>query len=126
MPIPGVRGEPGRDGADGVDGAPGQDDLPGDDGAPGWTESPGRRVRWDRPVPRDRKVSRAHSASRAAGRAGTARTGLPGQGPPEPDCPDRYSLQPPADDADALVCRRDGALQPDPSPSDEGRLLSLG
>lgn len=33
-------------------------------------------------------------------------------------CPDGYSLQAPADDPDALVCRRDGAPQPsDPSPS---------
>lgn len=33
-------------------------------------------------------------------------------------CPDGYSLQAPADDPDALVCRRDGAPQPsDPSPT---------
>lgn len=37
-------------------------------------------------------------------------------------CPDGYSLQPPADDPDALVCRRDGA----PPPKHGGGLLSLG
>ncbi|MGW0584357.1 collagen-like protein, partial [Streptomyces sp. NPDC002920] len=32
-------------------------------------------------------------------------------------CPDGYSLQPPPDDPDALVCRKDGAPQPSDSPS---------
>ncbi|MDX3353881.1 hypothetical protein PV703_11285 [Streptomyces sp. ME01-24h] len=37
---------------------------------------------------------------------------MPGpQGPAGPTCPDGYSLQAPAYDPDALVCRKDGAPQ---------------
>ncbi|WP_199783147.1 hypothetical protein [Streptomyces alboniger] len=65
----------------------------------------------------------------APGAGGTA--GPPGPqgepGPPGKDadgeegrdgesCPDGYSAQPPTDDPDALVCRRDGT--PDPEPDD--------
>ncbi|MGB8941120.1 MAG: hypothetical protein WCD21_12935, partial [Streptomyces sp.] len=39
-----------------------------------------------------------------------------GAGPAGPSCPDGYSLQAPASDPDALVCRRDGAPPPDPDP----------
>ncbi|MEU9405021.1 collagen-like protein [Streptomyces sp. NPDC048281] len=42
------------------------------------------------------------------------------QGPAGPNCPDGYSLQAPSWDPDALVCRRDGA--PDPSPTPTGLL----
>lgn len=40
-------------------------------------------------------------------------------------CPAGYSLQAPADDPDALVCRRDGAPQPNDSPSTGPTLLGL-
>ncbi|MFF7171075.1 collagen-like protein [Streptomyces pseudovenezuelae] len=40
-------------------------------------------------------------------------------------CPDGYSLQAPADDPDALICRRDGAPQPSDSPSASPTLLGL-
>lgn len=43
-------------------------------------------------------------------------------------CPDGYSLQPPAGDPDALVCRRDGAStpsEPDPSPTQGPTILGL-
>lgn len=39
------------------------------------------------------------------------------RGPAGPSCPDVYSLKPPADDPDALVCRRDGAPYPEPGNS---------
>lgn len=44
------------------------------------------------------------------------------RGPAGPSCPDGYSLQAPSWDPDALICRRDGA--PDPEPSDGSGLLS--
>ena len=46
------------------------------------------------------------------------------KGDPGPACPDGYSLQAPAYDPDALVCRRDGA--PQPSQKKNGGLLSMG
>lgn len=56
----------------------------------------------------------------AAGKDGTnGRDGANGQ-----TCPPGYSLQPPPDDPDALVCRRDGA-EPPSSGSRKG-LLDLG
>lgn len=101
-------GEPGEDGVSGADGQPGE---PGQDGEPG---SPG-----------------SDGAQGPAGPAGPeGPQGPPGeqgprgdQGPAGPACPDGYSLQTPASDPDALVCRRDGA--PQPGPSSEGGLLSM-
>lgn len=46
------------------------------------------------------------------------------RGPAGPACPDGYSLQAPSYDPDALVCRKDGA--PDPQPSNGNGLLSMG
>lgn len=46
-------------------------------------------------------------------------------GPPGPSCPDGYSPQAPSWDPDALVCRRDGAPDPEPSPSDRPTLLGM-
>jgi hypothetical protein len=85
-------------------------------------------------------VTGSPGPSGAQGEPGATVTGPPGPagptgpaGPPGPagqdgkdgtdgrdgqTCPDGYSLQAPADDPDALICRRDGAPQPsDPSPS---------
>lgn len=96
VPIPGPRGLPGTDGTDGGDGAPGDPGRPGSDGSDG---APGKD-------------------------GATGPQGPPGvqgpRGPAGPACPNGYSLQPPADDPDALVCRRDGAPQPEPSPSAAG------
>lgn len=97
-------GKPGQDGEDGAPGSSGQDGTPGQDG---------------------------ESVMGPAGPAGPE--GEPGpagpRGEPGADgrdgqtCPDGYSLQAPAYDPDALVCRKDGA--PDPEPSSGGGLLSL-
>ncbi|WP_435215943.1 collagen-like protein [Streptomyces sp. bgisy034] len=102
---PGPSGSPGRDGVDGSDGASGE---PGADGATG---PPG-------------------PAGEAGPQGERGEQGVPGergpqgeQGPPGPACPTGYSLQAPSWDPDALVCRRDGA--PDPEPTDNGGLLSM-
>lgn len=119
---PGPRGEPGspgRDGTDGDDGQSGEDAVgePGPSGQPGSDGSPGEPGEPGSP-----------------GEPGPA--GPPGpQGEPGPagadgedgrdgqTCPDGYSLQAPADDPDALVCRRDGA--PDPKPGNGPLALAL-
>jgi hypothetical protein len=46
------------------------------------------------------------------------------RGPAGPACPDGYSLQAPSYDPDALVCRRDGAPEPDDEPGNGQGLLS--
>ncbi|NUP37040.1 MAG: collagen-like protein [Streptomyces sp.] len=89
-PSPGKDGQDGKDGANstvpGPSGAPGQDStVPGPQGPAGPAGPPGKDGQ--------------------DGRDGT--DGRDGQ-----TCPDGYSLQPPPDDPDALVCRRDGAPQP--------------
>ena len=120
VPIPGPKGDPGRPGQDG---APGADGKPGDDGAPGTPGQDGE--------PGEPGVDGAPGADGVQGPAGPegpqgpqGEQGPRGEkGPPGPDCPDGYSLQAPSWDPDALVCRRDGA--PQPSPNDEGGLLSM-
>lgn len=84
--------------------------------------------------------------SGAKGEPGATVTGLPGPpGPAGPQgehgkdgrdgadgsdgqtCPDGYSLQPPPDDPDALVCRRTGTPPPsDPAPSPSTAPSTLG
>jgi hypothetical protein len=119
VPIPGPRGpqgEPGRP-------APTITPSPGASGAPG----------------RDGDDSTVPGPVGPQGPPGDTVTGPPGpqgergeQGPrgepgaPGPACPDGYSLQPPADDPDALVCRRDGAPDPQPGNGGGGGLLSAG
>lgn len=127
VPIPGPAGPPGPKGEPGraaptITPSPG---VPGASGAPG---APGVGV------PGGRGPS---------GEPGATVTGPPGPaGPPGKDgtngkdgrngqtCPDGYSLQTPSWDPDALVCRRDGAPQPDdpspsPSPGPSSSLLGL-
>ncbi|WP_030682153.1 hypothetical protein [Streptomyces cellulosae] len=118
---PGPEGEPGAPGPSGSPGANGEDGSSGQDGSAGEPGEPG--------------------ATGPAGPAGPAGPqGDPGpagpQGPPGENgqdgvdgtdgqtCPDGYSLQAPSYDPDALVCRRDGA--PDPEPSSGGGPLSMG
>lgn len=107
VPIPGPRGPSGppgkavdgKDGRDGKDGAPGADStVPGPSGPPGRDGKDGA----DSAVPGP-QGERGEKGDR--GEQGPA-------GPPGPACPDGYSLQPPPDDPDALVCRRSGAPQP--------------
>lgn len=115
VPIPGPagprgpQGEPGRPGTDatgspgqpGASGQPGADStVPGPQGPPGATVTgpPGAQgERGEQGVPGERGEQ---------GPAGPA-------GPAGPNCPDGYSLQAPAWDPDALVCRRDSAPQPE-------------
>lgn len=99
---PGPKGDPGRpaptitpaDGRDGADGTPGADStVPGPAGPSGPTGPVGQQ----------------------------GPPGVDGQdGEDGQTCPDGYSLQPPADDPDALMCRRDGA----PDPAERRSLLS--
>lgn len=96
----GADGKNGSNGKDGQDGAPGADStVPGPTGPPGPQGSAG-------PPGKDGQ----DGAPGADGKDG--QDGRDGQ-----TCPDGYSLQPPPDDPDALVCRRDGAPDPDPSSS---------
>lgn len=127
---PGSRGEPGQS----VTGSAGPQGEPGTPGSPGPTGPAGQ------PGTAGTSGSSATGAPGAAGVPGPAGPqGDPGPaGAPGADgkdgadgadgrdgqtCPDGYSLQPPASDPDALVCRKDGA----PSPSAPGGgLLGAG
>lgn len=118
VPIPGPSGATGPRGEAGASGAPGKDGVDGSDGVAG---EPG-----------------AVGATGPAGPAGPQ--GEPGpagpQGEPGPagadgqdgsdgqTCPDGYHLEAPSWDPDALVCRRDGAPQPD-EPGNGGGPQSL-
>lgn len=120
--IVGPRGPQGEPGSPGPSGSPGKDGKDGDDGSKGanGVGSTG--------------PTGAAGSDGAAGQSGPQ--GEPGPAGPEgpagkdgadgkdgQTCPDGYSLQPPADDPDALVCRRDSAPQPQKK---ESGLLSLG
>jgi hypothetical protein len=121
---PGVPGRDGLDGADGAVGSPGPSGSPGGDGSDGADGKPG-----------------AVGPSGAPGPAGPpGPQGEPGpagpQGAPGADgadgvdgedgqsCPDGYSLQAPSYDEAALVCRKDGAPEPEEpeGPQAEGAL----
>lgn len=134
---PGSRGEPGR----GEPGPPGQTGPRGDTGPPGPSGpagSPGPSGSPGRPGAAGAAGVGQAGADGIDGQDGPAgppgpqgepgpagpqgEQGPPGpQGPPGEDgtdgqpCPAGYSLQAPAGDSDALVCRRDGAPQPTPS-----------
>lgn len=124
VPIPGPRGpagEPGSPGPSGSPGSPGEDGADGVDGSSGQAGDPG--------------ATGAPGTAGSAGPAGPAGPqGDPGPagpqgeqgpagpqgdvGPAGPGCPDGYSLQAPAWDPDALVCRRGSA------PSDDSDMPS--
>ncbi len=114
VPIPGPRGpagnpgEAGRDGASGKPGSAGPSGKPGEDGADG---AAGQQGPQGEPGPA--------GPQGPAGPPGTdgqdGRDGADGRD--GQTCPDGYSLQPPPDDPDALVCRRNGAPAPEPDPS---------
>jgi len=101
VPIPGQRGETGPKGERGEPGASGE---PGADGSPGASGAPG--------VPGADGAQGPQGVQGERGEKGD--TGEQGpRGEPGPDCPDGYHLEAPSWDPDALVCRRDGAPQPD-------------
>ncbi|MFB7162346.1 collagen-like protein [Streptomyces sp. NPDC056242] len=117
---PGPKGEPGEPGSPGPSGSPGKAGKDGGNGTDGVGST---------------GPSGAAGSDGAAGPPGPQ--GEPGPAGPEgpagkdgadgtngQTCPEGYSLQPPADDPDALVCRRDGA--PQPQKKNNGGLLSLG
>lgn len=123
VPIPGPRGPQGEPGTPGPSGSPGSSGAEGSDGQAGAAGEPGTAGATGPPgVP---------GPVGPAGPAGPQ--GEPGpagpQGPAGEDgrngqtCPDGYSPQAPSYDPDALVCRKDGA--PDPDPEDPS-LLSAG
>ena len=116
VPIPGPRGLPGRSGTDGSDGQPGEPGEPGGDGEPGEPGADGQDG-----APGERGPQGEPGVQGPRGEQGPqGETGPPGaagpRGPAGPSCPDGYSLQAPDYDPDALVCRRDGAPQPEPQP----------
>jgi hypothetical protein len=106
--------------------------IPGPPGPKGDKGDPGKAAPTVTPSPGASGASGASGSDGATGPQGPqGETGVTGpQGPAGPrgdpgpagadgkdgqTCPDGYSLQPPADDPDALVCRRDGAPQPSDS-----------
>lgn len=115
---PGPSGPPGPPGPSGASatGSPGKNGDDGEPGAPGSSGQPGE------PGQDGESVTGPAGPAGPQGEPGPA--GAQGergeQGPPGPNCPDGYSLQAPASDPDALVCRRNGA--PDPKPTDDGPL----
>ncbi|MCX5052777.1 collagen-like protein [Streptomyces sp. NBC_00474] len=136
--LPGARGEKGERGATGAGGAAGAGGASGPRGEPGPSGPPGPEGQ-DGPEgspgpsgpPGDPGPAGAYGSAGAAGPEG--RSGSDGtqgvQGPrgekgelgpkgdPGPACPDGYSLQVPATDPDALVCRKAGAGAPAPTPA---------
>ncbi|MEV0931544.1 collagen-like protein [Streptomyces phaeochromogenes] len=92
----GEPGEPGPAGADGLNGANGTDGAGGAAGPPGSDGSQGYQGPKGEPGPKGEKGEK---------------------GDPGASCPDGYTLQAPAGDPDALVCRRSGGAAPEPEPA---------
>src|ERR1044072_6979328 len=110
---PGPRGPPGPSGAPGKSGADGSPGSAGEPGAVGPTGPAGPQGVQGEPGPAGPQGEPGPAGADGA-------DGQDGQA-----CPTGYSWQAPADDPDALVCRKDGAPNPSPDPSSNG-LLSLG
>ncbi len=103
-PAPTLTPSPGASGASGAPGRPGADStVPGPPGPPGA----------DSTVP-----GPAGPAGPQGERGEKGDTGA--TGPAGEACPEGYSWQAPADDPDALVCRRDGAPPPSDEPGNSG------
>lgn len=108
---PGASGSPGRAGEDGVDGKPGASGSPGSDGKDGVDGA-------DSTVPGPTGPAGLQGEQGVQGPQGEqgvrGEQGPQGeQGPAGPECREGYSLQAPSYDPDALVCRKDGAPDPD-------------
>ncbi|GAB2732868.1 collagen-like protein [Streptomyces bullii] len=128
VPIPGQKGDPGEPGRPGKDGAPGTPGEDGSDGAPGEPGAAGEPGQDGAQGPMGPEGPQGPQGEQGppGERGPQGEQGPRGeQGPPGPDCPDGYSLQAPSWDPDALVCRRNGAPDPEPSPSSSG-LLAVG
>lgn len=114
-----VTGPPGSAGAVGPSGAPGEDGKAGARGKPGASGAPGAAGATGAagPVGATGPVGPSGPQGVQGEPGATGPQGVKGdtgeRGPAGPACPDGYSLQAPSYDPDALVCRRDGAPQPD-------------
>ncbi|WP_330349558.1 collagen-like protein [Streptomyces sp. NBC_00582] len=105
VPIPGPRGpqgETGQPGKPGPSGSPGTDGKDGTAGVPGTDGAQGPVGPTGPAGPQGQQGPQGDQGDRGE------------QGPAGPTCPDGYSLQAPAWDPSALVCRQDGG------PSDSG------
>lgn len=116
-----VTGPPGEQGASGPSGPPGPSGAAGKDGKSGTPGAVGA-VGPMGPAGQQGVQGEAGPQGPQGEQGPKGDTGE--RGPAGPSCPDGYSLQAPSWDADALVCRRDGA--PDPAPSEGGRAGLLG
>lgn len=117
VPIPGPKGDKGDPGKTGTAGSDGTD---GNDGANGQNGTTGVQGPQGLQGPQGEQGPKGDTGDTGA-QGPKGDTG--DRGPAGPACPDGYSLQAPSYDPDALVCRRDGA--PDPEPSKGSGLLSM-
>ena len=109
--------------------------IPGPPGPKGDKGDPGKAAPTITPSPGASGAPGATGPQGPQGEPGESITGPPGpqgeqgergeQGPPGPNCPDGYSLQAPSWDPDALVCRKDGAPDPSPTPDPQSGLLGV-
>lgn len=121
---PGSRGEPGESvtGPTGATGPPGPVGPTGPTGKPGPQGSTGSPGTSATGAPGSNGIQGPAGPPGPQGGSGVAgpqgERGPAGpQGAEGPACPEGYSLQAPSYDPDALVCRKDGA--PDPEPGEE-------
>ncbi|MDX3689963.1 collagen-like protein [Streptomyces europaeiscabiei] len=120
---PGPSGPPGPQGPTGVSatGKPGEDGTPGASGQPGEPGRDGDSVTGPAGPPGPQGEPGPAGPRGEPGPAGSdGADGEDGQ-----TCPDGYNLQAPADDPDALVCRRDGAPPPDEPGNGNNPLAAL-
>ena len=109
--------------------------IPGPPGPKGDQGEPGKAAPTITPSPGASGAAGATGPQGPQGEPGESITGPPGpqgeqgergeQGPPGPTCPDGYSLQTPSWDPNALVCRKDGAPDPSPTPDPQSGLLGM-
>ena len=116
VPIPGPRGATGPQGEPGEPGASGAPGKAGVDGSPGAVGPTGPAG----PQGEQGAVGPAGPAGKDGADGTDGRDGEDGQA-----CPDGYSLQAPAWDPDALVCRKDGAPPPDEPGKGSPQALAL-
>lgn len=111
VPIPGPPGPSGSPGSPGSSGEPGKDGAAGESGASGMP-GPAGPTGPVGPQGVQGEQGPAGPAGQDGANGADGRDGQDGQ-----TCPDGYSLQAPASDPDALVCRREGAPDPGEPPS---------